>query len=256
MKQKITIAFSPDVSRELGNDIEAALFYQQIYYWSDKGDRDDGFIYKTKGDIENETTLSIKQQDRVRKKLEKLGWIETKKCWVKGAPVLHYLPKMALTLNMTKGQIPMLQKGTLEHDKREDSSISKITTKNTSDSLSEERSPNLNKSISKVIERFATVSPKAKKMYMVPSWRTAAAELIEYAGSEEAALKFIDEFVQARKANMLYLPVVESLVQMADRFASIGQIIGKEKGKNGGYNPKGNSGYKYQDPIIVKLDKK
>jgi ferritin len=267
MKQKITIAFSPDVSRALGNDIEAALFYQQMHYWSDKGEREDGFIYKTKKDIEEETTLSIKQQDRVRKKLEELGWIETKRSMVKGKNVLHYLTKMSITLNITKsdvtnttkGQIRMLQKGRFEHDKRADSSITKITTKITTDILSGD-SPDATvapvkkgQDIVNIIEKFTLVSPRAAKMYGVPTWRNAATELITYAGGEAQALAFIDEFVAARAKNMMYLPVVDSLITMAARYSGIRQVLDKEKAKNTtSYNPKGNTGYKYQGTGIIK----
>ncbi len=86
--QKI-IAFYPELARELG-DIDSAIFYQQLYFWSSRGERDDGFIYKTKEEIEEETTIKRHTQDRVRKNLIKQGWIEVKKIKVKGAPILHY----------------------------------------------------------------------------------------------------------------------------------------------------------------------
>lgn len=92
------IAFHPQIARELGNDIESALFYQQIYYWRDKGVRSDGFIYKTIKQIEDETILTRHQQDRVREKLIRLGWIEVKKIKVNGAPTLHYKPLVEVSL--------------------------------------------------------------------------------------------------------------------------------------------------------------
>lgn len=84
------IAFYPELSRELGGDPIAALFYQQLYYWSNKGKRSDGFIYKTKEEIEYETTLNRYQQDKARNKLVKLGWLEIKKIKANGSPTLHY----------------------------------------------------------------------------------------------------------------------------------------------------------------------
>lgn len=83
------IAFYPELAKELGS-IEAALYFQQLHYWSDKGGRTDGFIYKTKEEIEEETTLSRYQQDTCRKLLIERGFIETKLIKANGAPTLHY----------------------------------------------------------------------------------------------------------------------------------------------------------------------
>ncbi len=83
------IAFHPPLSRALGS-IEAAIYLQQLYYWRDKGSREDEFIYKTKDEIEEETTLTRRQQDPIRKKLERLGVLETKLLKANGTPTLHY----------------------------------------------------------------------------------------------------------------------------------------------------------------------
>jgi uncharacterized phage protein (TIGR02220 family) len=87
---KRVIAFHPEVAEELGNDQITAIYYQQLDYWSEKGSRPDGFIYKSKEEIRGETTLTREQQDRARNKLVSLGWLETKLIKAKGAPTLHY----------------------------------------------------------------------------------------------------------------------------------------------------------------------
>ena len=61
------ISFHPAIARALGG-VEAALYFQQLYYWRNKGSRDDGFIYKTKDEIKEETCLNRYQQDQARKK--------------------------------------------------------------------------------------------------------------------------------------------------------------------------------------------
>jgi hypothetical protein len=86
---KNPIAFYPKLAELLG-DIPSAIYYQQLNYWSDKGSRDDGFIYKSKHEIQEETTLTREQQDRIKAKLVKMGWLETKLIQVKGHPVIHY----------------------------------------------------------------------------------------------------------------------------------------------------------------------
>ncbi len=83
------IAFFPQLAKALGG-IEEAIYIQQLYYWSDKGKRSDGYIYKSKKEWEEETTLSRYQQDRIRKKLEKQGIIETKLIKANGSPTIHY----------------------------------------------------------------------------------------------------------------------------------------------------------------------
>lgn len=103
------IAFYPQLARELG-DIESAIFYQQIYFWSDKGSREDGFIYKTCKQIEEETTLTRRQQDRIKDNLVKMGWLEIKLVKVKNAPTLHFKPLVSMDLICTKRTNGIVQK--------------------------------------------------------------------------------------------------------------------------------------------------
>ena len=105
------IAFLPELARKLGG-IEEALFYQQLHYWSDKGNREDGFIYKTIKEIEEETTLTRRQQDRVRLKLIKEGWLDVKKIHSpKGVPTLHYkcLVEFSISTKRTNGNVQNVQ---------------------------------------------------------------------------------------------------------------------------------------------------
>lgn len=97
------IAFYPQIARELG-DIASAIYYQQLYYWSDKGKRDDGWIYKSVKEIEEETTLSRFQQDRSRKLLIKKGYLEAKKKMANGAPTYHYRCLVMINVIITKGK--------------------------------------------------------------------------------------------------------------------------------------------------------
>ncbi len=78
------------VFAEAFGGITNAILFQQLYFWGDKGKRPDGYIYKTKAEIQNETTLTARQQDRSRKELEKLGILKTQLIKVRGFPTLHY----------------------------------------------------------------------------------------------------------------------------------------------------------------------
>ena len=83
------IPFFPDLARKL-KDVNSALLYAQLWYWKDKGGRSDGYIYKSKKELTEETTLSRQKQDRARKRLEDSGWLVTKLCRANGHATLHY----------------------------------------------------------------------------------------------------------------------------------------------------------------------
>jgi hypothetical protein len=71
------IAYRPEIAKHLGS-VPAAILYQQLLFWSDKGGRDDGFIYKTMDEITSETYLTEHQQRLARKLLIAAKWLETK----------------------------------------------------------------------------------------------------------------------------------------------------------------------------------
>ena len=71
--------------------ITKALYLQQMLYWSDRGERLDGYFYKTKAELKEETTLARTKQDTSREYFEALGILETKKITVsKNSKILHY----------------------------------------------------------------------------------------------------------------------------------------------------------------------
>ena len=87
-----------------------ALLLNQIIFWSSK--KDDGWFYKSYDNWNEELLLTKKQVMSYAEKLEKMGVIERKLKKVKGAPTCWYLAK-------THVVIGLLQKGTMESDKRE-----------------------------------------------------------------------------------------------------------------------------------------
>jgi hypothetical protein len=85
------IALNPVFIRCFGS-MAKAVYIAQLDYWMGKGVRKDGFIWKTKEEIKEETTLAIKTQDKCRKYFEEVGILETKvlKAAPSGSPTLHY----------------------------------------------------------------------------------------------------------------------------------------------------------------------
>ncbi len=135
MKFERPIMFIPGLARELGG-IEEAIFYQQLHYWMDKGTREDGFIYKSTAEIEEETTLTRFQQDRIRAKLVKKGWIEIKKTRApNGSPTLHYrcIIEISICKKLTNRNAGNLQMDMQETDQ---CSITESTTESTADTMS------------------------------------------------------------------------------------------------------------------------
>lgn len=135
MKEK-PIAFYPQLARELGS-IEAALFYQQLYYWSDKVSREDGFIYKSAPEMERETTITEKQQRKIREDLTEREWILSKKVMVRNCWTWAYRPIVDLEVGFTpaKGRRTPAETPAYTGQKAS-SSIQRIHTENTTDEAS------------------------------------------------------------------------------------------------------------------------
>ena len=107
MDAKPPIAFHREIAQTFG--INGALYIQQLYHWRDRGHRKDGFIYKSKGEFQKETCLTAKQQDKIRKRLEREGLLDVKLLKANGAPTLHY-----------KLNVPAVQKALREGAKNRD----------------------------------------------------------------------------------------------------------------------------------------
>ncbi|HET8708957.1 MAG TPA: hypothetical protein VFL85_01610 [Candidatus Saccharimonadales bacterium] len=122
------IAFYPALARALHSTSEA-IYLQQLIFWSDKGHREDGFIYKTKDEIANETTIPIRTQDRIRKRLETAGIITTKLVKANGTPTLHYRVNIA-ALQRLIDAFPIGQNDRFQRAKMADS-ITETTTETT-----------------------------------------------------------------------------------------------------------------------------
>lgn len=66
------VAFYPSLVKALG-DRNEAIFICQMAYWRGKGESKDGWIYKSSDEIEQETSLTYKEQTNVRSGLKEKG---------------------------------------------------------------------------------------------------------------------------------------------------------------------------------------
>jgi hypothetical protein len=69
------VAFYPGLKRVTGS-VTASLLLSQLFYWCDKTKDNEGWIYKTNYDLEEETSLSVYEQQTARKILIELGILE------------------------------------------------------------------------------------------------------------------------------------------------------------------------------------
>ena len=141
------IKFHPNMARILGG-FKEAIFFQQLFFWKDKGADPDGWIYKTKDELEEETAIPRSTQDRVRNKLVKMGLIEVKNKCKKGSstPVLHYRINTEGVVAMTHNELStMTHNGSLHKPKVGCSNDPKLTnhigTEDNTEDNTERKSP-------------------------------------------------------------------------------------------------------------------
>lgn len=77
----------PTILVELTGDWTMAVMLNQLLYWSGKGSRTDGYIYKSMNDWQEEIKIV---SDYSIRKFKKLPYIETKIKKVGGTPTTHY----------------------------------------------------------------------------------------------------------------------------------------------------------------------
>jgi hypothetical protein len=192
------IAFYPQLAKALGG-IEEAIFIQQLYYWSDKGVRGDGYIYKTKKEWQEETTLTPKQQDRIVRKLKGKKIIETK---LEGIPAtLHY-----------KLDSQLLQKVITSYDKRYEL-LTETTTETTLDITKV-----ISADINEIVNNFQGINPSYEKFFSNKTQRSAVERLLEKYGKAKILhiMQFLPETNQEE-----YAPVIISPLQLEDKLASL-----------------------------------
>ena len=95
------IAFHSTIAK-ITNDVKATLFFCQLMYWSDKGDDERGWIWKTRQEWTEETTLSRREQETARGRLRKLDLIEEHR---RGLPAqLYYRVKWEQLAELLQAQ--------------------------------------------------------------------------------------------------------------------------------------------------------
>jgi hypothetical protein len=75
------------VFAEITGSATSGLFLSQLFYWHDKGEDPEGWIYKTQTEWQAETYLNRYEQERARATLREMGLLEEKR---QGLPAKMY----------------------------------------------------------------------------------------------------------------------------------------------------------------------
>lgn len=81
------IAYAPVIAKATGS-VKLTVLWQQIHYWTDKTRDPEGWVYKTREQMFDETGLVRSEQETIRKLGKKLGVLESE---IRGSvPMIHY----------------------------------------------------------------------------------------------------------------------------------------------------------------------
>lgn len=105
------VAFYPGLVKALG-DRNESIFICQMAYWREKGENQDGWIYKDREEIESETSLTYKEQMNVRAGLKKKKLMVEK--YVRSEHKMYYKIDWqgvnSIWEQFTNGQVPVDQR--------------------------------------------------------------------------------------------------------------------------------------------------
>jgi hypothetical protein len=80
------VAYHPLIARAVGS-VTAGVLLAQLLYWTPRTDRPDGWFYKTRDELYQETALTRTEQETARKALKQLGVLEED---YRGLPAKRY----------------------------------------------------------------------------------------------------------------------------------------------------------------------
>jgi hypothetical protein len=101
-------------------DLKAAAFLSQLIYWSDKGKRRDGYIYKSAKEWKAELGLSTSELTRVRGLVS--PYVNEKKIKANGSPTIHYELRMEALI---KAIHEFMEKRKMDVSEKVDSDLTK-----------------------------------------------------------------------------------------------------------------------------------
>jgi len=126
-----SVAFYPSLVKALG-DRNEAIFICQMAYWRGKGENKEGWIYKTSEEIEDETSLTYKEQTNVREGLKKKKLLQEK--YARTEHKMYFKVEWneinSIWEQFTDGKVPHLTDGNMPLDQREDGTLPMVSSLN------------------------------------------------------------------------------------------------------------------------------
>lgn len=174
---KRPIAYQPIIAKAFGS-VQLAILWSQLYYWSDKGDDPNGWIYKTADELYEETGLKRRGQETARKLGKSLGIIKEKRAGVPAT--IHF----KVDLDETVAVIEKHLKG--------EASTPKETKKKKTATVTD------GALINKIMEAFKDVNPAYERLFAQNPQRQAVDRLTQKFGAE------------ALESMVLFLPKVNA----------------------------------------------
>src|SRR5262249_6843734 len=133
------VVFYPFLAKLIG--IEEAIFVAQLVYWTPRSKSESGWIYKSAEDLELETSLTYRQQRRVREGLCRRGRLEGRYAREQHRPYLRVIPEALHELaseeapDQTSGAHLTIRQ--MPHDQREGGTLRKVSSYKEAESTSE-----------------------------------------------------------------------------------------------------------------------
>jgi hypothetical protein len=188
-------------------NLASAVLYNQLLFWSDKGGREDGWVYKSYADLQKELGLTERQLRGAYQALEDAGYIETKVMKYRGTPTKHFRYLQNVSSHTDKMSVSETNK----------MSVSINTEKTTEDIVEKNEDKDMNKNVQGII-----------KLRRQLKWKTPfigakrEGEIAQRLAAEEGyaeVIKLMKLYEQHRGEP--FLPAVNNLGDFEQKFPSL-----------------------------------
>lgn len=165
---KRPIAYHAVIAKAFGS-VNLAVLWCQLYYWSERTKDPDGWVYKTRSEIFDETALERRQQETARRIGRELGVVEEK---LAGRPAkMHYRVNLEKTIEIVDRYVKELGE-----PKRRAAQESEVV-----------RDPGEGAVLNGIIALFEPVNPSFEMIFRNTTERAALSRLVKKYGVEKVS---------------------------------------------------------------------
>lgn len=168
------IAYQAILAKATGS-VQLAVLWSQLYYWSDKGEDPDGWIYKSSDELYDETGLKRRGQETARKLGKSIGIVEEKKTGVPAT--IHFRVDLDKTAEVIETY--------LAGKKVEKKKVAKTKTATKKKATKKPPTKTDGALINMVMEEFKVVNPSYERLFAQSPQRQALDRMIVKFGVED-----------------------------------------------------------------------